>query len=217
MEHKYSGIVFDFNGTLFWDTPFHLEAWVEYCTKHSIPLSTADFYRKVHGKDNETIFEILYDGRLTPDEVCVELEEKESLYREICVRRGLGLAPGAEYFLNYLKSIEFPFTIATASYKTNVDFFYEYARLDRWFRYDDLVFLDGTMPGKPDPAMYLKAMKILGKNPSDVLVFEDSPPGIQAAINAKAGNILIVDSDGRDYSSYPYEVIHDFHEAVSRF
>lgn len=217
MCDKYTGIVFDFNGTLFWDTPFHIEAWMEYCASHGIPLSLDAFYKKVHGKANEAIFEILYDGRLTPEEVKVEAEVKESIYRDICVRRGLGLAPGAVEFLNHLKKIGFPFTIATASHKANVDFFYEYAQLGRWFRYENIVYLDGTMPGKPDPKMYLTAMKIIGKTPSDVLIFEDSPPGIQAAINAKAANIIIVDSDGRDYSPYPYEVIRDFHDVISRF
>ena len=30
---KYKGIIFDFNGTLFWDSKKHLEAWREYSKK----------------------------------------------------------------------------------------------------------------------------------------------------------------------------------------
>ena len=65
--------------------------------------------------------------------------------------------------------------------------------------------------------MYLKAMQKIGCEPQDALIFEDSPPGIQSARASQAGKIILVDSDGRDYSAYPYEVIRDFHEVIERF
>lgn len=212
-----SGIVFDFNGTLFWDTPFHIEAWMRYCAKRGISLTLDEFYRKIHGKPNEAIFEILFNGTLSPEEAHEEAEKKEAAYREICRESDLGLAPGAEEFLDRLKSIGFPFTIATASHQSNVDFFYENSRLDRWFRFEDIVYLDGSILGKPAPDMYLKAMKIIGQPPENVLIFEDSPPGIQAAQAAGAGNLILVNSADSDYSAYPYEVIADFRDVLDRF
>ena len=212
-----SGIVFDFNGTLFWDTQLHIEAWMRYCAEHELSLTLDEFYQKIYGKPNEDIFEILFRGTLSPAEVYEEAEKKEALYRKICRERGLDLAPGAEEFLNRLKSIGMPCAIATASPRTNVDFFYEYARLDRWFRFEDIVYLDGTVSGKPAPDMYLKAMKIIGRNPEDVLIFEDSPPGIKAAEAANVGRLILVNSEGRDYSAYPHEVIADFREVIDRF
>ena len=181
---------------------------------HSLTLTLEDFFAKVYGKTNEDIFAILFDGKLSPETVQKEAEEKERMYREICVRKGQELAPGAEAFLDSLKERGVPFTIATASPQANVEFFYDYARLDRWFRFEDLVWLDGTVVGKPDPAMYLKAMRIIGKKPEDVLIFEDSPPGIQAAIASKAGEVILVNSEERDYSQYPFRVIRDFAEVA---
>lgn len=211
------GIVFDFNGTLFWDTQLHIDAWMRYCAERNIPLTLDDFYKKVHGKSNEAIFKILLNRTLSPEEGKIEENNKEGLYREICVERGLGLAPGAEELLDRLKEIGIPFTIATASYYANVKFFYEFTRLDRWFRFEDIVYLDGTVPSKPDPTMYFKAMEIINQKPADVLIFEDSPPGIQAAIASEAGNLILVNSDGRDYSCYPYEVIDNFNSVLTRF
>ncbi len=216
-EKKVSGIVFDFNGTLFWDTQLHIDAWMRYCAERNIPLTLDDFYKKVHGKSNEAIFKVLLNRTLSTEEGKIEEENKESLYRKICVERGLGLAPGAEELLNRLKEIGMPFTIATASYYENVKFFYEFTHLDRWFQFEDIVYLDGAVPAKPDPTMYFKAMKIINQEPANVLIFEDSPPGIQAAIASGAGNLILVNSDGRDYSRYPYEVIRNFHEVLSRF
>jgi len=217
MKENCKGIVFDYNGTLFWDTQLHIDAWMKYCAERGIPLTIEDFYRKVHGKTNEAILKILFDGKLSPEESAFEAEEKERMYREICVAKGLQLAAGVEELLDRLKEVRIPFTIATASYISNVQFFYEFSRLDRWFRFEDLVFLDGKIQGKPSPAMYLKAMQNIKCEPKDVLIFEDSPPGIQAAQAAQAGKIILVNSDGRDYSAYPYEVIQDFHEVLDRF
>ena len=38
--------------------------------------------------------------------------------------------------------------------------------------------------GKPHPEGFLEAARILNRRPSDVLVFEDSVPGVQAAVAA---------------------------------
>ena len=33
-----NGVIFDFNGTLFWDTPFHNKAWDIFLEKHHLKL-----------------------------------------------------------------------------------------------------------------------------------------------------------------------------------
>ena len=44
---------------------------------------------------------------------------------------------------------------------------------------------------KPDPEMYLKAMKTFGLNPSNVLILEDNDHGIQAA-RAAGAHVMVV-------------------------
>ena len=44
---------------------------------------------------------------------------------------------------------------------------------------------DDVKHGKPNPEMYLLVAKELDVNPSDCLVIEDSPAGVEAALNAK--------------------------------
>jgi len=36
---KYTGVIFDFNGTLFWDTGLHNEAWQIFLDKYNLHLS----------------------------------------------------------------------------------------------------------------------------------------------------------------------------------
>ncbi|MDO4570802.1 MAG: HAD family phosphatase [Planctomycetia bacterium] len=207
---SYRGIVFDFNGTLFWDTPLHNAAWFEYCEKYGIHLTPEIMFRKYHGKTNEMIFDAMFEGKLSLEEIGRRSIEKELMYQAICLQGEMALAPGAEVFLDALKERNFPFTIATASIQLNVDFYYEHLNLARWFPYDKIIFNDGTLPGKPDPTVYLKAMEILGCAPEETLIFEDSSSGLRAAMNAKAGGIIIVNSNDDDYSDYPFPQIKDF-------
>jgi mannitol-1-/sugar-/sorbitol-6-phosphatase len=50
--------------------------------------------------------------------------------------------------------------------------------------------------GKPDPEPYLKAAERLGADPSECLILEDSPPGIQSALAAGIPAIAILTSYG---------------------
>ena len=52
---KFKGIIFDFNGTLFYDTPFHNIAW-QRITKEITGKDLDDELRiKMHGKNNKDI------------------------------------------------------------------------------------------------------------------------------------------------------------------
>lgn len=49
--------------------------------------------------------------------------------------------------------------------------------------------------GKPSPEIYIKTMEALGVQPDEVLIFEDSPVGIEAARASGAHVLLITEED----------------------
>ena len=49
--------------------------------------------------------------------------------------------------------------------------------------------------GKPSPEIYLKAMETLNVSPEEVLIFEDSPVGVEAARASGAHVLLITQED----------------------
>ena len=57
---KYSGVIFDFNGTLFWDTPLHNKAWNMFLEKRGMHLSDHEFFATFHGKNNRDMFNSLF-------------------------------------------------------------------------------------------------------------------------------------------------------------
>jgi beta-phosphoglucomutase-like phosphatase (HAD superfamily) len=59
---------------------------------------------------------------------------------------------------------------------------------------DDFDFIasrDDVDHGKPDPEIYLLVAKELGCSPSECLVIEDSPTGVQAGLNAGMNVVAI--------------------------
>ena len=210
------GVIFDFNGTLFFDTPLHNKAWDIFLKKHSLKLNDKEKDRKIHGKNNQEILTNIFSDQLTPGDIRKLSEEKEDIYQSLCLRHKMNLAPGAVNFIEYLANKGVPYTIATASDLYNLEFYFEHLGLERYFDFSKIVYSDGTVKSKPNPDIFVKAMEILGVSPKTTLIFEDSPSGIKAAENAKAKRIVIVDSANGDYSNWDHQIITDFIE-INRF
>lgn len=210
---QYNGVVFDFNGTLYWDTPLHNKAWNIFLQKHGLHFTDEEFFTKIHGKNNKDLLQGFFQGKLSDQEIEQYIAEKEELYQSFCVETKLGLAPGVIDFLNFLKGAQVPFTIATASGKENVDFYFEFLGIDQWFDYDKVVYNNGLIKSKPDPEIYQLAMQTIGVAPDQTIIFEDAIAGLKAAKNAKAGKIIVVNSNNDDYSDWSnYQIITDYNQ-----
>lgn len=206
------GVIFDFNGTLFWDTVYHNRAWDVFLERRDTKIPDVEKMTLMHGKTNRDIFENLFGRRVDDEELERLTEEKESLYRDICRGEKSGLAPGAQEFLDFLSIHAVPRTIATASRPANVDFFFDFFSLSRWFDRALVVCDDGKIRGKPHPDIYLEAARKLGIDPGDAVVFEDSSVGIEAARAARAGKIIIVAPQSGDDGAPGFPVITDFRQ-----
>ncbi len=207
---KYKAIIFDFNGTLFWDTHLHNQAWDRFLAKYGFNFSDQQKNQIIHGKQNQDIFKALFNQTLSNAEIEQYVLEKEHLYQELCLEEKLPLGPGVEAFLDHLKQQNIPFTIATSSGIENVSFYFEHYDLKRWFSLDSIVYNNGKIKSKPSPDIFLVAMEKLGCTPEQAIVFEDSPTGILSAQAANAGKVIIVDSIDGNYSEYGLDVITHF-------
>lgn len=208
----FRGAVFDFNGTLFWDTEFHDQAWIQSMAQRGVSLTREELFVRFHGKPNDAIIRSLL-GEDVSETVLREAEaEKERIYQEVCRQNRMVLAPGAEELLDFLKNRGFAFTVATSAPAVNVDFYFQTLGIGRWFDWEKIVFFDGTFPGKPHPAFYQRALQMIGRTAEETIIFEDAPSGILAAENAGCRNIVRVDSEKIDAPGSPYPFIRDFGE-----
>ena len=194
------GIIFDFNGTLFWDSEIQENAWKTFGTKLSgRNITDEEFNTYFHGRTNKDTLEYLTERVLTDKEVNELAQQKESIYRDLCKSdlNKFKLAPGVERYLDYLKENNIPFTIATASEINNVNFFIKEFQLDKWFDIIKIVYDDGTFRGKPEPDIYLKVSEALNIQPDNCIVFEDALSGVQSAQRAGVKEIIAVVPEGR--------------------
>ena len=194
----YTGIVFDFNGTLLRDMDLHETVWNQVVEHHlGRRLTDDEWHRTVVGRTNAEIWPRLA-GRLFADEELERLsEEKELAYRDLLVSMPdrMKLVDGAVELFETCLAHGIEIAIGTAAGQTNKDFYVEVFQLHNWFRPDRIVYDDGTFPGKPDPALFTTAIARLGLEPEQCIVVEDGILGIEAARAAGAGKVYGIWAD----------------------
>ena len=191
------GIIFDFNGTLYWDSKRHSDAWRDFSKiLRGTAFTDEEMREKMFGHTNEDIIEYAIGKKPTPEMVEKYAKEKEALYRKQCLidKENFKLAPGAVEFLDFLKENNIPRTIATMSEWDNVEFYIKEFNLPRWFDVDKIVYSNGKIPGKPAPDIFMIAADKIGLNPKDCVVVEDAIAGINSAKSAGIGKILAIAS-----------------------
>ena len=213
------GIIFDFNGTLFWDSQLHYDAWRMFSEKlRGYPFTDDEMRKYMFGRTNRDIIEYC-TGEIPSDETVTKLAfDKESLYRQQCLNdpEHFKLAPGAVEFLDWLVENNIPRTIATMSEWQNVEFYIKEFKLERWFDLDKIVYSNGKIKGKPDPEIYQIACTNLNLPPKDCIVIEDALSGLESAKNANIGKIIAIASlephELYEKLDYVYKIIDNFYE-----
>jgi HAD superfamily hydrolase (TIGR01509 family) len=195
---RYLGIIFDFNGVLWWDRHLQEKAWIQFAGEldgRSLPGEA--IAHQVHGRNNRDTLAYLTGS--THDKMSLQQlsDRKETIYRDLCLAQGADfkLAPGVIELLDSLVAHEIPRTIATASGKKNLDFFVEHLDLDKWFDIDRIVYDDGLRPGKPAADIFIQAARVLDLNPASCVVVEGSFSGIRAAHAADIGYIIVLGAE----------------------
>ncbi len=213
------GCIFDIDGTMFLNREYHMLAWKQ-CLRgpYERPFTEDEFAEHMFGPTNENIIHWLFNGRLSPEESLALSLKKESAYRDACRDSGSAhLTNGLPLFLDRLKALNCSLGIATGAPIENLQFYWQLFSLGKWFDFSKAVYDDGRLPGKPAPAIYCEAARRIGRTGSDCCVFEDAVPGLQSALGAGIGTIVMIDStlDKDTLSSIPgvSYVIHDFSDA----
>lgn len=209
------GVLLDFNGTLFFDSPYHELAWGAISKElRGTRMSKEELRDHMHGKNNARVIEYILGKTIDAEENKRYSLKKEAMYREMCTSHPAEfyLAPGVEEFLDQLVEKKIPFTIASASIKENIDFFVESFHLDRWLDPALIVYDDGSYPTKVE--MFQEGAKRIGVPVTECMVIEDSVSGISFAHDTGVASVVAIDSsrDPAKYEQFPYLacVLQDF-------
>ena len=171
--------LFDMDGTLIDNTPYHFQSWQALFKNHNLGVITQDTYKKeISGVPIIETLRRLFGDKVDEAGLKQLLNEKEQYYREIYAPY---LAPinGLENFLTELKNAGIKMAIASSATVEDINFILNKIPI----RDDFEVIIDGSRvsKGKPNPQIFLKAAHDLQARPEDCVVFEDSLAGITAA------------------------------------
>ena len=126
MIYNCKGVIFDFNGTLFFDSEKHVLAWGKMGEElRGYGIGTEEMQAHFYGVPNNRAIEYLLQKECDEAELTKYSELKESFYRDFCKEdpESFHLVAGAHEFFDQLVKENIPFTIASASIKPNIDFF----------------------------------------------------------------------------------------------
>ncbi len=184
---KYKAFLFDLNGTLIDDMPYHVKAWHRIAKDIGSKLSVDEVKQECYGK-NQEVLERIFPGRFTEEEKDRIGLDKEKQYQAE-FKPHLKLIYGLNDFLKttYAKGIKM--AIGSAAITSNIDFVLDGLQIRKYF--DVIVGADDVVHSKPDPETFIKCAEKLNIDCKDCLVFEDAPKGVEAAQNATMDCVVI--------------------------
>jgi beta-phosphoglucomutase len=172
-----NGVIWDVDGTLVDTAELHFQAWLALAQSINKPFTRQDF-AGTFGWRNPEIIPHLFGPDYSEKESADLADRKEMLYRAEA-KKGLSLLPGVESLLRALAAAGFRQAIGSSAPRANLDLLLEVAHVHQYLPV--IVGMEDTRKGKPDPEVFLIGAEKMGVPPTNCLVFEDAPVGIQAA------------------------------------
>jgi beta-phosphoglucomutase len=179
--------LFDLNGTMIDDMQYHIHAWHRIFNSLGANISLERMKEECYGKNHEVI-ERVFPGRFSDAEKDAMSIDKEKEYQK-AFRPHLKLLPGLDDFLRRSFEAGIPMAIGSAAIMFNVDFVLDNLQIRKYFQ--ALVSADDVKKSKPDPETYLKCAVALKIEPSNCIVFEDAPKGVESALNANMKCVVL--------------------------
>jgi len=177
-------VVFDFNGTLSDDEPVLCEIFVHLFEEHGKPLSAQEYFDRLAGLSDPEIVRT-WLGRDHPD--------VDAVIAERIVRYRAAVADGSTVHEHVREAVRYaaervPLAICSGAARAEIEPVVEASGIAACFR--AIVTSDDVVEGKPDPEGYLRALELLGVDPAETVVFEDTEAGIASARAAGVGRVL---------------------------
>jgi HAD superfamily hydrolase (TIGR01509 family) len=182
-------IFFDFNGVIINDERIHLKAYREVLTAAGVELTDGDYFASL-GMDDLAFVRAAFARVNKPltDELTRELIEREhALHREF-IAQDLPVPSGVVAFIKQLAR-QYDLGIVSMAERSEIDHVLNLAGIKDPFSI--IVSAATDLKHKPAPDCYLRGLQALNdrrhserKLPAlaaECVVFEDAPPGIQAA------------------------------------
>jgi len=200
MFENYKGFLFDLNGTMVNDMPYHIEAWHKQLVALGSNISIEETKHQCYGKNDE-LLERVFPGRFSMEEKIKLGNDKEALYR-IEFKPYLKLIDGLDLFLKNAAEKNVKMAIGSAAIDENINFVIDNTNIRHHF--EAIISANNVEKSKPHPETFLKCAEQLSLHVNDCIVFEDTPKGVECALNAGMKAIVIIgEHKKQEFDAYP--------------
>lgn len=186
-------ILFDFNGVIVNDEPIHQKLIAEILLGENLRFDSLEYQTLCLGRSDRACLSHILSrrGRYVSDDYLNKLiESKAQAYRQyLTTLENLPIYAGLKDFLHQIKNRNIKIGLVTGSLRSEVEFVLKQAGIADYFTV--IVGGDEIKASKPQPDGYLLAVERFNRldfnlqlQPSECLVIEDSPAGIEAAKSA---------------------------------
>jgi mannitol-1-/sugar-/sorbitol-6-/2-deoxyglucose-6-phosphatase len=176
----FKGILVDLDGTLADSLEALQQVYLDFLAEFGI-IGTQEEFQELNGPKIGEIVSLLRNRyHLTPT-----VKELEALYQKLildCYAQRVQPYPFARETLAFIKKKNYRIALVTAAKQEIADSFLKSHQLLSLF--DIQVTAHPNEPGKPHPALFVRALKTLGIRGDEALAIEDSLNGIKAALSA---------------------------------
>lgn len=177
-------LIFDFDGLILDTESPEVDVWTQIYAEHGFDFPFNDWVQTVGGYgisnfDAADHLSLLSRGRLDS----ASLRSRHRSGSDALTLKN-PILPGVVDYLQSAKRLGLKLAIASSSQHAWVDAHAK--RLDIFDYFDRVICSDDVPPGrtKPNPDLYLLALKQLQVQKNEAIVFEDSPNGVKAANQA---------------------------------
>lgn len=139
-----------------------------------------DTFRRTFGMNNRLIMATVFGRELDEEFIQKVSDRKEEIFRRDIKGKAQTL-PGVLSWLEQFKRMKLKQAVASSAPQANIDALLIELNIRDYFQAEAA---GATLKGKPDPAVFLLAAKLLGVDPLNCLVIEDSIAGVEAAKSA---------------------------------
>lgn len=200
--------IFDLDGVIVDTAKFHFIAWKNLAEGLGIPFSEEQNEQLKGVSRIVSLEKILAWGNKeisSADFEALLVSKNEEYLKYVHQMDESEILPGVLERLQQLKNENYKVALGSAS--KNARLILEKVGLMPYF--DEIVDGNEVTKAKPDPEVFLKAASLLGSEPKDCIVFEDSLAGVQAANTAKMLSVGVGDANILNEADFNIQTFED--------
>lgn len=216
-----NAIIFDFDGVIVDTEPIHYKAFQKLLEPMGLGYSWQDYVDIYMGFDDRDAFIEAFSakGKTISSSVLNNLISKKADFFQKTIQEGITAYPGATNLIKNLHHKHVPLAISSGALRSDIMPILKQLGISDCF--EIIITADDVTKSKPDPECYRIAFERLRNSnqlsaisQNSTIAIEDTPAGIEAAINAGLKVVAITNSYPRDNIMKANKIIDSLEELL---